>query len=206
MNTAEEDALADRVLQGDVDALQQLLLLRYEWLLAYVQRELRARNARDVIAEDVVQDACCKIFRAATDFRAQNRGGLFAWFKKIVHNQLVDALRRQHQQRPADLPGAAAAEMTESRPVQMLLEELAVATDPRASVVIRHQELRQAFYAALEGMSAEHREVIQLLYFEDLTVEEAAERMGKTPDAVRGLRQRARERLKQAVVRLSRYT
>jgi RNA polymerase sigma factor (sigma-70 family) len=82
---------------------------------------------------------------------------------------------------------------------------MAVATDPRASVVARDKELSQAFHIALASLDRKYQKVIEVLYFEQLTVEQAAIRLETTEAAVRGLRQRAREKLRDAMVRLSHF-
>ena len=65
---------------------------RAAYSLAY-----RMMNGRQA-AEDLVQDAFLKVWRAATSYRA-DRGGVRTWILSIVHNQGIDQLRSHASRR-----------------------------------------------------------------------------------------------------------
>ena len=201
MSDSRENELIECVMRGDTVALQQLLLLRYDWLLAYVTREISRGDIRGVSAEDIVQNACFKIFRAAQTFRPRYPAAIFAWFKTITRNQLIDDLR----QRPLEPPESRYELEPATESVRRLLDDLAESSDPRASVIARHGEMHRAFHQILKNMHVDFRQVIELLYLEERTVDEAAEIMGRTPGSVRGLRRRARAKLREEFVTLSRF-
>jgi RNA polymerase sigma factor (sigma-70 family) len=61
------------------------------------------------------------------------------------------------------------------------------------------EEFRAAARAALERLPEAHREVLQLIQEEHLTVDEAAARMGRTREAVRKLYSRALARFAELI-------
>jgi RNA polymerase sigma factor (sigma-70 family) len=89
--------------------------------------------------------------------------------------------------------------------VSDLIQEVAVSEDLRASVVARKNELIRAFRIALSSLDPSYQQVIELLYFQHRSVEEAATDMGITEAAVRGLRGRARDKIREALVGLSNF-
>ncbi len=62
---------------------------------------------------------------------------------------------------------------------------------------ILREEEKQRIYRALEALSPDYRQALTLLYFDDMTHEEAAKVMRKTKKQMYHLVSRGRERLKQ---------
>ncbi|MGE0755650.1 MAG: RNA polymerase sigma factor [Pirellulaceae bacterium] len=201
-----EHDLVERALRGDRDALEQLLLLRYEWLASVAYQALPAalRGERQV-TDDVLQDSFVRILRGFAQFRPQGgEPALFQWLKTIVQNTARDAARKQRRL-PALQTDASAPPSYSADDVYDLIEELAVSTDPRASAVAREHELMKAFQDVLAHLDPTYRQVIELLYFQHRSVAEAATEMGVTEAAVRGYRGRARDKIRESLVRLSNY-
>ena len=59
--------------------------------------------------------------------------------------------------------------------------------------------------AALATMPDDYREALRLRYFEGLSIDETATRLGRTPAAVRGLTDRGKARLRDILGRMSLY-
>jgi RNA polymerase sigma factor (sigma-70 family) len=144
------------------------------------------------------------MLKGFSSFVPQGEASLFLWLKTIVQNTARDAIRKSVRSREAPMTDHVAGS-SNSDSVSDLVSSMAVATDPRASVVARDKELSQAFHIALASLDRKYQKVIEVLYFEQLTVEQAAIRLETTEAAVRGLRQRAREKLRDAMVRLSHF-
>jgi RNA polymerase sigma-70 factor (ECF subfamily) len=106
-------------------------------------------------AEDAVHDAALTAWRRFGDLRDPAR--FEAWFGRILVNACRDRLRARRR-----------------APVFLDMAPEPVATGDREAVVDR----RLALASALRHLSAEHREVLVLRFFEDLTVEDIAERTG----------------------------
>ncbi len=193
MTTSDNPARAtiDRALNHDRDALEELLLLRYDWLRDVAAKAIPVALRERVSVDEVLQESFVRVLRGFPAFTPQGgEPSLFFWLKTIVQNAAKDALRKQGRSREAAMTDHIAGRNNDS--VAEFITSLAVANDPRASVVARGQEMTQAFHIALAKLDPKYKHVLELLYFEQLSVEQAAERLEITPAAVRGLRQRAR--------------
>ena len=188
------DELTKRVLEGDRAALEELLLRNYEWLENYIKKMIPAHKRGLVNPEDVIQEVYFKLFRSVNNFEPQGRAQLFSWLKTIARSTLFDAFRRE-KQRAND----TTAEM------QRVMEQLVLDDNPRASQFVQVAELHRAFRLALGSLPEDYRKVIEMLYLEQQDMETVASELGRTPDAIRGLRTRARNALRESLVRLSNY-
>lgn len=200
---APDKATIDRALNQDRDALEELLLLRYDWLRDVASKAIPAAFQSRIPTEDILQESFVKILRGYAQFTPQGEASLFYWLKTIVQNTAKDMLRKTSRSKEAYVSDQSKNRNDES--VSEFVSSLALSNDPRASVVARGQELNNAFKVALAELEPKYQQVIEILYFEQLTVEDAAKKLGITTAAVRGLRQRAREKIKDAMVRLSHF-
>jgi RNA polymerase sigma-70 factor, ECF subfamily len=110
------------------------------------------------LAEEVVQDVILRAWRHADRFDPQ-RASERTWLFEIARNITTDAFRRRSV-RPVSANGDGAVEREQPG-------------DPYADAVDRWQ-----IEAALAALRPEHREVIQLVHFEGLSLQEAGDRAG----------------------------
>jgi RNA polymerase sigma factor (sigma-70 family) len=198
-----ETELLTQILSGDRRALEQVLLSRVSWMTAIARRKV-PNLSHSVTPEDVVQEAIVRVLKGFSSLSPETtESGFFQWLSTIVEHAAVDAVRTTSRRQEVAAVDAPAKSWRDS--VDDLLVSLAVADDPRASVMARSNELSQAFQLAIAKMEPKYRAVIQGLYFDNLSVEELADRMQITTASVRGIRQRAREKIKSEVVELSNY-
>ena len=122
-------------------------------------------------AEDVVQNAFLRAHRALEGFRGD--ASLDTWFYRI----LVNEVQRQRRWQGA----APAVRRPTPRPRH-------APVDPRPT---RDPGLRRRIAAALERLSAGQREAFVLVHLEELTVNEAAEVLGKAAGTVKSHLHRA---------------
>ncbi len=127
---------------------------------AYRSATLLLGDSQD--AEDAVHDAALTAWRRFGDLRDPAR--FEAWFGRILVNACRDRLRVRRR-----------------GPVLLDLAAEPAAPGDREAAVDR----RLALASALRHLSAEHREVVVLRFFEDLTVEDIAERTGARPGTVK---------------------
>lgn len=111
-------------------------------------------------AEDVVQESFLALWRQAP--RLDARRGLRSYLMTIVHHKAVDRLRRQSR-RPEVVLGedAPLRESDEAGPEEVTEQALEAA------------EVR----AALASLSREQQSVIELTYFNGMTIAEAADQL-----------------------------
>ena len=176
----DEELIAD-LGRGDAEALG-LLYDRYRRLaMAVAYRILEDATA----AEDCLQDAFLQVWRNHTSFHPE-RGNVKSWLLTIVRNAAIDRHRgregRARQDRPID-------------EVDYLLGEN---DDPYDQAVesLQAEQLREAILA----LPDEQREAITLAFFNGLTHQEIAERLGVPLGTVKGRMRLGLKKMRQQLV------
>jgi RNA polymerase sigma-70 factor, ECF subfamily len=150
MDRTSDEALLQRLADGDVDALGEVYD-RY----APIVNGLALRILRDTgDAEDVVQDVFVQVWRDSTRFDRE-RGSPQSWICMITRSRALDRLRRRRARR--EEAGEDSPEPAASSPAEPVL---AVAMEK-----------------ALGTLPAEQRQPLELAYFEGLTQVEIAVRL-----------------------------
>lgn len=135
-------------------------------------------------AEDATHDAALTAWQRFGDLRDVDR--FEAWFGRILVNACRDRLRVRVRT-PLSLdaePVPDAASLGDR-----------LASPDQADAIVR----RQAIGAALRSLSPEHREVVVLRYYLDLTVEQVAARTGASAGTVKSRLHYALRYLRSAV-------
>ena len=149
-----EDELLQRARAGDVDAYEELITEheRFAFRVAY----LITRDAGD--AEDALQDAFMKAFRALPRFR---RGAAFRpWLLKIVTNE---AHTKSRSRRRHAVIASRAGEREPPPPVE---------ASPESTLL--SDELRRRLLAAVDRLPEKLRAVVTCRYLLELSEEETA--------------------------------
>jgi len=143
----------ERVRAGDTAAFQRIVDATSARLV-----RLGARMLGNVVdAEDVVQEAYVKAYRALVTGEFDGRANVATWLYRIVTNQAIDAMRgRARRPKPTDTADETSSELA-SAEQKLALAELAdwmdeLPPDQRATLVLK----------AVEGMtSPEIAEILQ---------------------------------------------
>ena len=151
-----DEVLVDRVARGDTAAFAEL----YDRHGRRTYLHARGLCATAEQAEDVTQEAFLSVWRQARAFDPR-RGGFTAWMGAILRNRVTDAWRR------------AAARPAEVGFPKEPAETLGIAPDD-ARLALERTALREL----LATLPREQRDTIFLAYFEDLTAEQIAARVG----------------------------
>jgi RNA polymerase sigma-70 factor (ECF subfamily) len=154
---------------GDASAYERLLRELAPVLRDFVTRRLAASDG----GEDVVQNALLAIHRARHTYRPERPFG--PWWRAVARNAVIDALRARVRRRAREIVSDA-------------LDDVAAPAAPEPTA-----PPDPALGAALASLSESQREAVELVYMQELSVAEAAERAGVTPNALkvrvhRGLR------------------
>jgi RNA polymerase sigma factor (sigma-70 family) len=141
---------------------------------------LRLHNRADT--EEVVQDVFTAVFRSIEAYRGQS--SLLAWIYGIAKNTVNNHIRRAkaHEQR---------IERAEAE-----LERSSYSMDsctPEEHLSLRRCE--EAIQERLAALSDWHTEVFVLRHFEDLPIDEIAQRVSRSNDAVRSSLYRVKKML-----------
>jgi RNA polymerase sigma-70 factor, ECF subfamily len=180
----EEAGLIAAVARGEREPLRLLYDRLAGQALAVAIRVLGSRPE----AEEVVQDVFVEVWTRAALFDA-TRGSARTWVLSMTRNRAIDRVRSR---------GAVA------RMVDGVRGEVAVSsagTSPLEGV--EQREAREQIQTALEVLSAEQRQVLELGYFEGLSQSEIAERLGQPLGTIKSRVRAAMEKLATALASTS---
>jgi len=161
----DDSAIVSRVLQGNVNAFEPLLVRHRELVQKIVSKHVPFQDV-----EETVQDVFIRAFRSLSSF--EGRAGFAHWLSSIAVRTCYDYWRRAYRSREV--------------PVTMLSEKhqewLEQTTAGESVEDLRENEsrgeARELLDWALSKLSAENRMVLELLYLEGLSVKEAADLLG----------------------------
>ena len=175
-NTATGDqALLNRVASGEQEAFEALYQgyhrRLYQYLLTLVRDE--------ATAEELVVEVMLAIWKGAGTFRGGSQ--VSTWIFGIARNKALDAIR-QGTRRQRQVPLEEAAELIDTQ------------NDPGSEA--NRKSLVTLSQRALAALSDEHREVMQLALYEELSCQEIAAIAGCPVNTVKTRLYYARQHLK----------
>lgn len=171
-----DDELMAAVRAGDVQAFSELYERHGAPLLTFLARLTGDR----ALAEDLLQEAFLRVYRARHDYRAT--GQFRAWLFTISRRLVID-WRRSRQAAWVDEPAAL-----DTAPAPERAEDWAEAHD-----------LTARLERALRRLPERQREVVLLSRYAGLTTEQIAQVTGTTPGAVRVTLHRALRTLRELI-------
>lgn len=155
MQTTSDEVLIARIAGGDRLAMQVLFARHHVRVYRFVLRLVR----NEATAEDLISEVFLDVWRQAGKF--EGRSAVTTWMLSIARFKALSALRRRADDELDE-------EMAEKIEDQADDPETALAKKDKGAV------LREC----LTKLSAEHREVIDLVYYHEKSVEEVAEIVG----------------------------
>jgi|SRR5262245_6528103 len=175
-NDDSDEALVARVAQNDRRALQLLFGRHRQRVYRFALRLVG--NA--ATAEDIVSEVFLELWRRAASF--ERRAQLATWLLAITRNKALSALRVRVDQ-PLD------ETMAEAMPDPAITPEESLQASERSALVGR----------CLEQLSPAHREIIDLVYYHEKSVDEVAAIVGVPAATVKTRMFYARKRLAELV-------
>lgn len=153
-HNALEGTLVARVATGDTQAFDTLYRLYEKRVYHYIRTFVRDAS----LAEEVVGEVMLALWRGACTFTHQSR--VSTWIFGIARHKALDAVRRHGKidQSTAPLDDAPELPSQQETPIEGIQRE-------QLGVVTRQ---------ALSKLSAEHQEILRLVFYEELPYEEIA--------------------------------
>lgn len=171
-----DEALMERISQGDQQAFSQLYLRYQPKLVKYCSRVLRDDIAQ---AADLVDEAMFDVWRSAENFAGRSK--VSTWIYSIARNKMVSWLRKTSEVTLED---------------ESILDAMIdPAADPHEELAL--DDMKQQLLRLMDQLTEEHREVIRLTYFEDKSVKEVAIVLDISENTVKTRMFYARKRLAQ---------
>jgi len=200
-----EHALITKAISGDRPALERLLLDHCDRLVRHVDRKL-PRSVRSVLGvEDVLQETFAQAFRDIRGFKPRSSESFFAWLRTIAEHRLQDAVRAlTRKKRGGDHHRIGKTPDPQAGSVADLVEMLSARGRTPCQSIARREAVG-AVQVAMAGLPDDYQQAIRLRYFEGKSLAETAAAMDRTPGAVRGLLDRAKEKMLAALGRASLY-
>lgn len=187
---------------GDRLALEQLLTAYYDRIATHIRRSIPATLQRAVGAEDIVQESFISAFRDIKRFQPKSQMAFFRWLTKIADHRLLDAIRSQKRQKRGGGQAGSAVRATDAGSSFDWIQRV-VGNNATGSSLAARKEALAAQQVALARLPDEYREVLLMRYIEEQTLDEIADVLGRTKDAVRSLLYRAKKELRTGMDRSS---
>lgn len=182
-----ETELIARALRNDEAAIRAIVKQNNQRLFRLARSVLR----NDADAEDVLQEAYVRAFKALPDFRQDS--SLATWLTRIVLNESLQRLRSKRREPQEAMPLRSTTEG------QIIPFPLAAnpPLDPERTMAQR--ELSQFLEQAIDQLPEDFRVVLVARIVEDMSIEETAELLSLEPATVKTRLFRARRLLKTAL-------
>jgi len=155
LQATSDEALMARIAAGDRDAMRVLYLRHHIRVYRFVVRLVRSHAT----AEDIISEVFLDVWRQAGSF--EGRSAVSTWLLAIARFKALSALRR--------------------RPEEELNEEAVVnIADPvdNPETAVQKKDTSAILRQCLTGLSSEHREIIDLVYYQEKSVEEVSQIVG----------------------------
>lgn len=159
---ASDDVLIVRIAQGDRLAMQVLYGRHHVRVFRFGMRLVRDEQ----LAEDLISEVFLDVWRQAGKF--EGRSSVSTWLLAITRFKALSALRRR---KDVELDEEAADTIEDS--------------SDNPEVTVQKKDTGSALRKCLSKLTAEHREIIDLVYYHEKSVEEVAGIVGIPENTVK---------------------
>ena len=172
MDTATDEALIRRIASGDRGAMQTLYARHHVRVYRFLLRLTRNPSS----AEELISDVFFDVWQQADRF--EGRSAVGTWLLSIARFKALSHLRR----RPHEALDDETAERLEDE------------TDT-PEIIVQKADKAEKLKACLKALSREHREVVDLVYYHERSVEEVSQILSIPENTVKTRMFYARKRL-----------
>ena len=187
-NLVTDEELYSRFLDNrDEDALLVLITRHKENLMLFINGFVHNIDLAEELALDTFSEVAAgpTLFSGASSFKA--------WLFGVGRNLALKSINRS--KRFFEKPIEEVDDLSDSSSADPFCHN----NSPEAELL--KDEQNRNLYEAMSSLNPEYRRVLILLYFEDMTREEAAAVMGKSKKQVYNLAERGRKALKEILVK-----
>ena len=169
---ADEASLMTRIAAGDIVALRGLFVRHHLRVYRFIQRVVQ----NPAIAEELTNEVFLEVWRNARSFAGSSSAA--TWMLSIAYHRAISSLRRRHEH-SWDQQAALALPDTADDP------ETAAQKADKGAILRR----------CIQALSPEHAAIIDLVYYHELSVAEAAQVLQIPENTVKTRLFHARKRL-----------
>jgi RNA polymerase sigma-70 factor (ECF subfamily) len=203
MDEQERAEQLKKMMKGDRDALQRLILHYHPALRKHLEMEVGAALRRHVDPDDVLQHTYTNAFKALPGCSFDGPGGLYKWLEKIADNQLKDRIRALYRDK-RDINREVRNDSYTSSSYAELVERLA-SPQSTPSRQLAQDEVVAAVLSCVARLTDNQRRVVRMRFLEGKSVAETANALDKSEAAVHMLCHRGLKELRKLMGSVSRY-
>lgn len=179
-DTEEVLHLLERAREGDRDAFEALVSPLRNELLHRIRLKIGPSLRETLDPEDVLQEVQFRTLQSISKFRWQGEGSFHAWLEGIAANLILQSAKTFRRRREFQITREPAiSDVTPSRRE-------------------RRNERFERLKKSVEELPPDYRIAIRMSRIEGLKINEIAERMGRSPSAVKNLLFKAMKRLQES--------
>ena len=164
-----------------------------DYLLQVARFQLDPRLQRKIDASDLVQQTLMVAHAKEAQFRGSGEEERLAWLKKMLANNLLDAVRALRREK-RDIRREVSIDPVEKSSMR-ISDWLAVEQSSPSQKMVRHDEAIR-LSDALNQLPDPQREAITLKHWHGWTLKDIADHMDRSQDAVAGLLKRGLKTLR----------
>lgn len=188
-----DDALLERAVQGDRDALVKLLESYGPQVRSSITGGISPVWRSTLDEDDVMQVTYTEAFLRIASFKPAGVPSFVAWLKRIADNNLRDAIKGLAADKRPDPRRRLSDDPKQS--FAALYEHLAETSSTPSRAVASAEAVAQ-LQSALDRLPADYREVVRRCDLSGEPVSDVAAAMKRSPGAVFMLRSRAHEAIR----------
>ncbi|MEM6688881.1 MAG: sigma-70 family RNA polymerase sigma factor [Planctomycetota bacterium] len=181
---------------GSQEAMDRLIRISQPYLLAIANSEIETKLGAKVGASDLVQNSMLSAQRCISEFNGESREELMAWLRGILLKDLKQAGRhfrsaKRNINRERPMPDESVRNQASGF--------VDLGDSPSTAAALKEQELQ--LHRAIDALSEQEQQVIQLRNWQRLSFAEIGQQMDRSADAARKIWSRAIVRLQKEMDR-----
>ncbi len=148
----DDKLLIERIADGEKAAIQSLFARHHTRLYRSIARQV----GNPSMAEEITNEVFLEVWKNAA--RYEGRSSVSTWIMAIAHNKAVSAMRKRQEVLIDD-------------------DEISLVGDTadNPEVVAQKSNKADAIRAAIEKLSPDHKKIIDLSYYHEMSIREVAE-------------------------------
>lgn len=193
MSEMDIDSLVADAGTGDREATARLLVHFGPQLTRRIEAKMQQNRFPEISPDDVLQEVYVDVFKGIASFDPDRGVPLIAWLNTVADNRFFQIMRDRGRKKRG---GNVWRVDGEKSSVIRLISELGEDEVDTPSVIAAGKEATQAVEVCVAALPQHQRDVIEQYYLEGKGLDELADDIGTSKDALRGLLYRARKSIR----------
>jgi RNA polymerase sigma-70 factor (ECF subfamily) len=199
MDSSIEKKVVKGCLQGDKKSWDQFVETYQKLIYSIIHRTLRQYNYSQDSLDDLFQNVflsflkndCAKL----RSFKWKNNSSLSTWISVVTRNLVLDYIRKEGKKQKVTSSLNSLVKVEDKQEFVEIMEDQKYATEH----MLNDQEIKEVLIAAIKKLSEADKLLAELIFFQEVSYEKAAEILGKSVDAIYMQKKRLIEKLQKKV-------